>query len=153
MREILDYLNDCEVLKKDAFLWTWHYRLSSVAFDLAPFAQLFTEFTFPLYSAEGIFAQPLLSPLAAVPYRPSTRLAPNRNMQCDNNTLVFRVKQLGLLLQRQDYLDSVLPLCPCAPYEGVSESGSIAPLIRNLGCRWGSVASLSSRLLYTPDLA
>ena len=87
--KILDYLNDCEVLKKDAFLWTWHYRFSSVAFDLAPFAPLFTEFTFPLYSGEGIFAQSLLTQALLSQTVVLLDLPPNETCSATTDTLVF----------------------------------------------------------------
>jgi hypothetical protein len=76
---------------------------------LVSLAPLFTELTFPLYSAEGIFAQSLRLQTVLLLDSPRTETC-----SATTDTLVFWVKQLDLLLQRQGEIDSVLPLCPCA---------------------------------------
>jgi len=86
-------------------------------------------------------------PVAAIREHLSTRLASNPNMQCDKKYADIPSDASEFALQRQGELDSVLALCPCSLLEGISGSGSMAPLIRNFDNRWRSVASFTSGLL------
>ena len=90
--------------------------------------------------------------VAAIRGRLSTWLASNRNKQCDSKHASILREASVSAVRGQGELESILALYPCAPHGGISGSWSMAPLIRNFGNRWGSVASFTSGLLYNPDL-
>lgn len=108
------------------FEWLWSYKEERFSVDMT----LQTSFScfrfgsvcstvyivhFPLYTAEGIFAQSIRTQSLRLQTFLLFDSPPTETCSATTDTLVFWAKQLGLILQRQGELDSVLLLCPCAP--------------------------------------